>query len=226
VRLTDGSTLGGFVTAATFDAAIDATGQPASFPTGDLARVALAAEPAEVDDAAVPVLRTTTGDALVGTLAGTLKLDTAFDTIPLAADQLRGIARAGGGADASAAATARTGASDVQVTTWDGGTLSGRLQDPLLDVRLTSGVAVRVPVSVLSSYSQPAPQPSGQMLERIRAVVAELSADDWKQRDRAEAQLMAMGPSVAGVLRQMRGGLAAEPQQRIDAVLKQFEKNK
>ncbi|HLL88603.1 MAG TPA: hypothetical protein VK324_04820, partial [Tepidisphaeraceae bacterium] len=218
VHLTDGSVLQAFVTAPALTAPLEVTGQTASFPLGDINRAILAPAPAEVDDGAVAVLRTTTGDTLVGTINGTLKLDTAFDTIALPANELRGLSR-GVATDAEPGA----GASDVQVTTWDGGTLSGRLQDAQLDVRLVCGVELKVSVSLLADYTQPAPQPSGQVLERIRAVVAELSADDWKQRDRAEAQLVGLGPSVGGVLRQLRATVPAEAQQRIDAVLQQLD---
>jgi hypothetical protein len=62
------------------------------------------------------------------------------------------------------------------------------------------------------------------MVERIRSVVAELNADDWKQRERAEAQLIAMGSAVISVLRELGPGQPPEAQQRIDSILKQLEK--
>jgi len=53
--------------------------------------------------------------------------------------------------------------------------------------------------------------------------VAELNADDWKSRDRAAAQLAALGPAAGGVLRAMRDGQPPEVRQRIDQILASFE---
>ncbi|HMB94478.1 MAG TPA: hypothetical protein VKK61_00415, partial [Tepidisphaeraceae bacterium] len=87
-----------------------------------------------------------------------------------------------------------------------------------------SGVAVKIPLSLIDHYSNPQPQPSAMMMDRIKAVAADLSADDWKQRERAQSQLVSMGPIVVGVLKQMSGSVPPEAQQRIDAILKQLEK--
>jgi hypothetical protein len=61
------------------------------------------------------------------------------------------------------------------------------------------------------------------VVERIKAVVAELNADDWKLRDRAAAQLVSIGPSAAAVLRELREGQPPEVRQRIDQILTGFE---
>ena len=64
------------------------------------------------------------------------------------------------------------------------------------------------------------------MIERIKALVTELSAEDWKQRERAEAQIVTLGPAAIGVLKQMSGNVPPEAQQRIDSILKQIEKKR
>jgi hypothetical protein len=64
------------------------------------------------------------------------------------------------------------------------------------------------------------------MVDKIKEVIADLNADDWKKRDRAQAQLVGMGPVAAGVLRKLRESQPPEAQQRIDAVLKELEKQK
>ena len=64
------------------------------------------------------------------------------------------------------------------------------------------------------------------MVEQIKATIARLNADDWKERDRAEAQLVAMGPVAIGTLKKLRAGQPPEAQQRIDSVIKQLEKQK
>jgi hypothetical protein len=62
------------------------------------------------------------------------------------------------------------------------------------------------------------------MVERIKTVVSQLSAEDWKAREAAEAQLAAMGPTVASVLREMLPSQPPEAQQRIESILKQLGK--
>ena len=117
-------------------------------------------------------------------------------------------------------------ASKVTVTLWDGTTLSGQLKDQQLSVALASGAAMKVPVALVVKYEQPQPQPSTQMIDKIKEVIADLNADDWKKRDRAQGQLVSMGPVAAGVLRKLRDAQPPEAQQRIDAVLKELEKAK
>ena len=60
------------------------------------------------------------------------------------------------------------------------------------------------------------------MVDQIKATVVDLAADDWKKRDRAEAQLVSMGPVVASVLKQLSTNQPPEAQQRIESVLKQL----
>ena len=60
--------------------------------------------------------------------------------------------------------------------------------------------------------------------EKIKKVVEDLNSKDWKQRDRAEAALLSMGPSAIGVLKQLRQDQPPEAQQRFDNILQQLEK--
>jgi hypothetical protein len=64
------------------------------------------------------------------------------------------------------------------------------------------------------------------MVDRIKTIVADLNADDWKQRDRAEASLSAMGPVAISVLKEVRGSQPPESQQRIDKIVKDLEKQR
>ena len=114
----------------------------------------------------------------------------------------------------------------MSVTLWDGTSLSGQVQGPALKVSLSSGGSMQVPLGMVVKYEQPQPQPSNQMIDKIREVIADLNADDWKKRDRAQATLVGMGPVAAGVLKKMRESQPPEAQQRIDAVLKELEKQK
>src|SRR5688572_32891638 len=82
---------------------------------------------------------------------------------------------------------------------------------------------MKVAVALVEEYTQPTPQPSEQIVAKAKALVAELSADDWKQRDRAETQLVGLGPVIIPTLKQLRTDQTPEPQQRIDSVLKTLE---
>ncbi|HEV7299090.1 MAG TPA: hypothetical protein VGN72_06965 [Tepidisphaeraceae bacterium] len=214
VRLTDGTSLSGLVTTPELDVTL-ANGSAVKLPVANM--LALNIVPGELPEVIkdeTPVLRTLGNDALVGTLSGQLELVTAFDVLKLDASTVRGLSRGKGFS------------SDVQLTTWDGATLSGQLANDRLTLQLTSGIALEVPVSLLASYEQPRPQASATVVDQIKTIVADLNAEDWKQRDLAEAQLVAMGPSIAAALRQLRTSQPAEVQQRIDSIVKQVEEKK
>jgi hypothetical protein len=139
------------------------------------------------------------------------------------AEELRSLRPGGAGAEAgSGGGGAAPAPAEVQLTLWDGATLSGRLRADSLDCRLGCGAAVRVPVALVKEYAQPQPRAPAQAVQRIKAVVAELNADDWKNRDRAAAQLSALGPGAAGVLKGLREGQPPEVRQRIDQILASF----
>jgi hypothetical protein len=217
-HLTDGSHFAGLLGAEQLDMVLEAPGaggapQAVKFPTSAVARIQLAGKVAEQDDA-TPTLELTNDDLLVGTLEGKLELATAFDTISVNASEVRTLSRL------------PESAADVSVTLWDGTSLSGQVQGQALKVALVGGGSMQVPVATVVKYEQPQPQPSNQMIDKIKEVIADLNADDWKKRDRAQASLVGMGPVAAGVLKKMRESQPPEAQQRIDAVLKELEKRK
>jgi len=53
-------------------------------------------------------------------------------------------------------------------------------------------------------------------------LVTDLNADDFKQRDDAEHQLVKLGAGVVPTLKAMREQQTPEAQQRIDSVVKQL----
>jgi hypothetical protein len=213
VLLSDGSKFAGLVTADKFDMKLSTGGRdtPVMFPGSAIARIQLNAKVEEPDEN-TPTLALTNEDQLVGVLAGKLKLETAFDTLNLEAAQIKTLRHTKGSVQ------------DVQVTLWDETTVSGQLTDTELTCNLRCGVSMRVPVALVEEYNQPAPQPSDALIKKVKDVVAQLNADDWKARDRAETQLVGMGPSILGTLKQLRNDQTPEAQQRIDSVVKQLEK--
>jgi hypothetical protein len=214
IYLSDGSSFSGLVTAPqfTFQLVGTTTQQQVTFPISLLARMQFTKPADDLPAGDASVLRLLNDDELVGTLSGTMKLDTAFDTIDIKGAELRSLSRV---PDA---------VYDVQATLWDQTKLSGQLRDPQVSCDLKCGLSIKIPVALLTEYQNSSPDPSSSMVERVKAVVADLSADDWKQRERAEAQLVEMGPVIKGVLKQIAGSAPPEAQHRIDSVLREFEK--
>jgi hypothetical protein len=211
ITLTDGSKFNGLVSAEQFEFTLPASGQKINVPSSTLARLQLNTSGADIDDQAA-TLNLANEDTLIGTLAGQLKLNTAFDTITVNAPEIRSLTRA------------KESGMDVQITLWDQTRLSGQLDEPAVTAALASGVTVKIPVPLIESYSQPQPQISSATEGKVKTIVEQLSADDWKLRDQAQNQLIAMGSAISGTLRQLRAAQGPEAQQRIDAILKQFEK--
>jgi hypothetical protein len=211
VRLRDGSRFQGLVTTPTlaFTLAGGASGQAIELSQPALLALRLVHEDVE-PAAGEPIARLVNGDQLVGTLAGELSLDTAFDTLKLQGEQVKAVAPLPDAGD------------DVQVTLWDGTAVSGHLGTPLVQVSLRSGATVNVPVALLARYDNPQPRPAGAMVEKVQAIVRQLSADDFQARESAEQQLVDLGAVIAPVLRELREQQSPEGQSRIDAVLKKL----
>lgn len=213
IFLADGSKFAGLVTADHFDMKLSTGGKdtPVTFPNSAVNRIQIAPRAEDADDT-TSTLTLTNEDQLVGTLAGKLKLETAFDTLDIDAGQIKTLRHTKGSVQ------------DVQVTLWDETTVSGQLAQTELTCNLRCGVTMKVPVALVEEYSQPMPQPSDALIKRVKETVAELNADDWKTRDRAAATLAGMGPSIISTLKDLRSSQAPEAQQRIDSVLKELEK--
>lgn len=211
VQLNDGSRFSALAMAQTLDVQLTgAVQKQVSFPTSMIRRLWLANKDEELG-ADVPVLRLTNGDRFAGVLDGPYQLDTRFDTISVAGAEMRSLTRA---PDAGL---------DVQVSLWDQSTLGGQLREPQVKCSLAGGVSVQVPISLIASYVNPAPRPSDSSAARIKAMVAELSADDWTTREKAEAKLLEQGPIITSVLKELRPTAPDEARQRIDSLLAKFE---
>jgi small nuclear ribonucleoprotein (snRNP)-like protein len=213
VFLSDGSKLCGLLTAEQFDVVLDTGNQPIKLPASSVIKMQLLPKIPDIDDF-TSTMRLLNDDLLVANLTGSLHLETAFDIITMNAAEIRTMTRA------------KESVQDVQVVLWDGTTLSGQLQEPDLNCELKSGITIRVPLALLEEYSQPQPRPSPAMLEKINALMIELNVDDWKQRDRAQAALVSMGPVAAPVLRDLRPKQPPEAQKAIDIILQRLEEQR
>lgn len=235
IELTDGSRFAGLVAKEAFElkpAGWEAAGGVVRLPLAAVSRVQFGTNAAkekegETSDAPSddPKLALTNGDLLVGSLAGKLVLETTFDAIEINAAEVRSLRHGTpSGADAGdGGATTVASPSEVQVSLWDDATFSGRLRGDTLECRLKCGETLRVPVALVEQYAQPNPEPPPAIAERARALVKDLGAADWRQRDRATAELLEIGPVAAGVLKAARGNQPPEGQARIDELLAKFE---
>ena len=214
IQLTDGSKFAGLVSGDHFDLQLVGTAsqQKVTFPAATVARLQFTRPTDDGSGDDESTLDLVNQDQFVGNLTGQLKLDTNFDAITINAQELRSLTHA------------PDGGLDVQIILWDQTTLGGQLREPQVACNLKCGVTVNVPVPLIARYANPQPLPSQTMVDRIKAVVMQLSAEDWKQREQAEAQLVSMGPMIAGVLKELGSSQPPEAQQRIESVLKQFEK--
>ncbi len=186
--------------------------QIVKFPLSAIRRLQLVAKSDEIDEDQA-TLELLNNDVLVGSLAGTLKLDTVFNTITVNAGEIKRLIHTAGSP------------SDVQVNLWDESLVSGQLQEQEILCKLKSGLEMKVPVSLVEEYTQPRPLASGSVQDLIKSLVSELNAEDWKKRDAAQEKLIQMGPVVFSSLKQMRTSQSPEAQQRIDVILKQIDKN-
>ena len=214
--LTDGSKFSGLLATDALEMKLDAGEGPeqsVKFPVSSASRLQLTTKIAEIDDL-TPTIRLANEDQLVGSIGGTLKIDTAFDTLTINAAEVRQLTHAAGGGV------------DVQVILFDGSSVSGQLQDLELSATLAGGLTMKVPISLLEEYLQPQPTPSKDTEAKILALIKELSAEDWKARDRAQSGLVGMGPVSSGALKRLQDGQPPEAQQRIDTILKELDKQR
>jgi hypothetical protein len=230
VHLTDGTKLSGLLATGTFDLALAGPGTAAGgtgeqrvrLPTAALLRFAFAAE--QETTHLTPTMALANHDVLVGTLGGTLSVETPFDTLHVDGNQVKSLAHGGPGRPGGGGGGGSGGDHDVQVTLWDDSTISGRLVESHVTCLLKCGVSIRVPIALLDRYDQPLPVPSPPVIERIRQVAKDLDADDWKVRDRAQSQILAIGPPVMSVLSELRPKAPAEAAQRIEVILNRLSR--
>jgi len=207
LTLTDGTTLAGLFAGDQVDLQRDGADAPIKLDAARLLRWQFKnMEDAPETDG--PSLDTASGDHFVGSLTGLLHIETSFDALQIAGEQIAHLERI------------KESPSDVQIKLWDGATVSGRLVEADLSIKTQSGLEIKVPLGLMKEYDQPLPQPPSAMTEQIKSLVKQLNADDWKERDRAQEQLVSLGMPVMTVLNEMRPTQSAEAQTRIDAIAK------
>ncbi len=213
LSMLDGTTLAGLYTGGQIEVIRDGATEPIKIDAASVLRWVFKTPPEDAEGLG-PELEATNGDHFAATLTGSLHVDTTFDSLELAGEQIAHIERM------------KESASDVQVQLWDGATVSGRLVESELPIKTTGGMELKVPLSMLADYTQPLPQPPASMTKQIEELVKQLNADDWKERERAQEQLTGLGVPVISVLNKLRASQPSETQQRIDTIVKTLQGGK
>jgi hypothetical protein len=210
VHLIDGTHLSALLGASNFDMTLLGLGaeQPARMTAAALLRFHFA--PEQETTFLTSTFTLANQDELIGTIGGTLSLETPFDTLHIEGPQIKQLIHARGGDH------------DVQITLWDDSTLSGRLVESHVTCLLKCGLSLRVPITLIEHYQQPLPLPSSPMIDRIKQTARDLDSDNWTIRDQAQSQLIAIGPSTMAVLKQIRAAASVEAAQRIDLIVNQL----
>lgn len=213
IYLADGSRLSGLLvqTQWAFKLVSNTSDSLTNFQSVSMQRVQLSV-PEENAGAGQPTLDMSNGDILAARLAGEMKIDTAFDTINLNAGQIASVLR-----------NEESGA--LSVTLFDQSNFRGAVQGLSLKVTTTGGVALEIPVASIRAYVNPSPLPSEAMVTRMNDQIKQLDAEDWKQRDAAEAALVGMGSSITPALKEAVAGKSPEVTQRLQSVIAKLEKN-
>jgi hypothetical protein len=211
IYLTDGSKFAGLVTAESFDLRLaDGKDQVVKVPASAIAKLQLTSKVEDAEETSAS-LKLANDDLLVGSLSSEYKLVTAFDTLALKGEQVKSISHS------------KTSPLDVIVRLWDDSSFSGQLEEQDLACQLKSGILLHVPVALVAEYSQPQPKPADAMLDRVKEVVEKLNADDPKVREDSQKKLIAMGQTIAPMLKKLRPDQPPEAQQRIDGILQTFK---
>jgi len=110
---------------------------------------------------------------------------------------------------------------------WNDTILTGRLAERKLGFRIgPDGPTLNVPVGQIASIARSAVVPPPAVVRRAEKLVAQLGADRYVDRERATAELKAMGPSIAGVLRRHAKHRDLEVRVRIEGLLEGFTPRK
>lgn len=110
-----------------------------------------------------------------------------------------------------------------QVTLWDGSQAVGRFEKPLLQFA-AGEINWEVPSQDVERYTMPAPELNEQTRAKIILLIRELGSDDWKTREQATQELLALGQLAAERLRQtVEQTRDPEIRRRAEAILTEID---
>lgn len=80
--------------------------------------------------------------------------------------------------------------------------------------------AMKIPVARIASVTQMGASPPPQMLKKIEKLIAQLGAESYVDREKAQKELIAMGKSVVPILKKHLNNPDPEIRQRLQEIIK------
>jgi hypothetical protein len=149
------------------------------------------------------------GDRLFGTILDkVLTLQTSGGKVTIRPRSLRAMAfdAAGGG--------------DVEASAWGGTVVRGRLVEPAVTLAIDpGGPTVKVKAAEIAAIARPSADPPEEITRKVVALISQLGAESYRDREAATKALQEMGPSIIPLLRRHLANPDPEVQQRIQGIL-------
>ncbi|MBX2851666.1 MAG: hypothetical protein KTR15_07980 [Phycisphaeraceae bacterium] len=161
----------------------------------------------------------TNGQRLVGQFEqSTVELLTLSGMLELPTDQVRELEQVGDDAQVPG-----RGGAVYQVSLWDGSQVVGRFEKPLIRIAASEN-RWEVPSHAVERYTAPTPVLSEQARAKIILLIRDLGSDNWKAREQATEELLALGPMAAERLRQtVQQTRDLEVRRRAEAILAEID---
>jgi len=108
----------------------------------------------------------------------------------------------------------------VAVTIWNGSVLRGRLGESAVTFAITpGGPTVKLKVAEIAALARSTVDPPEAVVRKVLALIAQLGAASYKDREAATKALVALGPGIASLLKRHRESPDPEVRARIERIL-------
>lgn len=208
VHLRDGGQFAAAGLADGMPVTISRLGKTIDVPMHRLARLVL--DSSSTPDSAAKAGTLTAGeDALVGSLVGSVHIETAFEQIAVDSGQIASLRAMGQG--------------DVQLALGDRSVISGRLMEKALSFQAGCGPMLSIPTGLVQEYVHPRPQIGSGLKSAIEKLVIQLEAMDDPTRQDAERKLIHLGSAIIPQVQELSKSAPPQVQQLLSAIIKQIE---
>ena len=110
----------------------------------------------------------------------------------------------------------------ITVRTWGGGVMTGRLVGPTVAFAIApGGPTVKAKAAQIASITRSVAEPPPKVLKKIEKLVAQLGAESYVDREKAQKELIAMGKSIVPLLKKYLAETRdPEIRQRLEEIIK------
>jgi len=162
-------------------------------------------------DGTLSVAQIKGGDKLLGELTDeTFVLKTAYGDVNINVSQIKSITFKAGSPD------------QATVKKWDGNKMQGKLNVSEIGFAVTQGDRWGLPIGKIVSITCPQAIPPKAMRVKIKKLIAQLGAEDYKDRQAASKALVGIGKGIISLLKPHLTSDDPEIRQRIEDVLEQL----